>query len=161
MKDLRPIQNTLVEGLGHWTFVFLFKSASNSADKDDMNIKNFLGISSHVTPASQVGKVDRQIKTDNTSDRDANGQQFYQQQKKKEKMTEEQFEKAIALLREKHFVKDMNWNVMACNEDGVKYAWVQDHSGKSIRKISEFDLWDIFEDIKSDETKGQLLKKTA
>ncbi|MEQ1722180.1 MAG: hypothetical protein ABL930_03330 [Pseudobdellovibrio sp.] len=108
-----------------------------------------------------MAKVDRQIKTDNTADRDANGQQFYQKEKKKEKMTQEQFDKAVALLREKHFVKDMNWVVLATSEGDIKFAWVQDRSGQSIRKIIEFDLWEVFDDVKSEETKGQLLKKTA
>jgi hypothetical protein len=126
-----------------------------------MNIKNFLGISPSVTPASAVQKVDRPIKTDSSHDRDANGQEFYQKEKKKEKMTQEQFDKAVAILREKHFIKDMSWVVKACYDGDFKYAEVQDYTGKTIRKISEFDLWEMFEDAKPDETKGQLLKKTA
>lgn len=80
---------------------------------------------------------------------------------KKEKMTDEQFQKAVAILREKHFIKDMHWLVLIAEEDGVKYACVQDSSGNSIRRIAEFDLWEVFEDVKSEETKGQLLKRTA
>lgn len=125
-----------------------------------MNIKNLIGNSAPITPAKSVAKVDRQIKTDNTADRDANGQQFYQKEKKKERMTKEQFEKAIALLREKHFIKDMNWSVMPVNEGDIKYASVQDSSGNLIRKIIEYDLWEIFDEV-AEETKGQLLKKTA
>lgn len=126
-----------------------------------MNIRNFLGVNASIPPVNQVGKLDRQIKMDSTTERDANGQEFYHKEKKKEKMTQEQFEKAIALLREKQFVKDMDWVVMSSFEGDLKYAWVQDRSGQSIRKISEYDLWDIFEENKQDETKGQLLKKTA
>jgi hypothetical protein len=126
-----------------------------------MNIKNLIGNSAPITPATSVAKVDRQIKTDNASDRDANGQQFYQKENKKEKMTQEQFDKAIAKLREKNFVKDMNWVVMAVTEAGLKYALIQDPAGQSIRKIIEFDLWEVFDELKTEETKGQLLKKTA
>lgn len=126
-----------------------------------MNIKNLIGNSAPITPVTSAAKVDRPIKTDNATDRDANGQQFYQKEKKKEKMTQEQFDKAIAMLREKHFVKDMNWSVTPINEGHIKYAWVQDQAGNSIRKIIEFDLWEIFDEIGTEETKGQLLKKTA
>ena len=126
-----------------------------------MNIKNLIGNLTQVTQPTAAAKVDRAIKTDVTQDRDANGQQYYQEHKKKEKMTDEQFEKAVALLREKHFVKDMNWIVLACEEESIKYAWVQDSEGKTIRKISEFDLWEVFGETKTTETKGQLLKKTA
>lgn len=125
-----------------------------------MNIKNLIGNSAPITPANSVAKVDRQIKTDNTADRDANGQQFYQKEKKKEKMTKEQFDKAIAMLKEKHFIKDMHWSVMPVNEGDIKYALVQDQAGNTIRKIIEYDLWEIFDEV-AEETKGQLLKKTA
>lgn len=127
-----------------------------------MNIKNFLGNLSPITQVNSGVKVERQIKTDDTQERDANGQEQYQkQQKKKEKMSEEQFDKAIALLREKHFVKDMHWVVLAVMDNDLKYALIQDSNGKEIRRISEYDLWEIFEDQSTDQTKGQLLKKTA
>ena len=126
-----------------------------------MNIKNLLGNSVPISPVNSVNKADKPIKMDNTQDRDANGQQFYQKERRKEKMTDEQFEKAIAILREKHFIKDMNWLVLATQENDIKVAWVQDSSGQTIRKIAEYDLWEVFDDVKSEETKGQLLKKTA
>ena len=126
-----------------------------------MNIKNLIGNIGQVTSPAAAAKADRLIKTDNTQDRDANGQQMYHKERKKEKMTDEQFEKAVAILREKHFIKDMNWIVLTSEENGVKYACVQDSAGNSIRKIIEFDLWEVFDDVKSEETKGQLLKKTA
>jgi hypothetical protein len=125
-----------------------------------MNVKNFLGTQASITSVSKVEKVDRQIKTDSTADRDANGQQAYQREKRKDKMTEEQFDQALALLREKSFVKEMSWVVLATMENELKYAWVQDSNGQTIRKISEYDLWDIFDETPA-ETKGQLLKKTA
>ena len=126
-----------------------------------MNIKNLIGNSIQTTPANAVNKPERQIKMDNTQDRDANGQQAYQKERKKEKMTDEQFEKAIAILREKNFIKDMSWVVLAIEENGCKFACVQDLEGQVIRKIIEFELWEMFDDVKPDETKGQLLKKTA
>lgn len=126
-----------------------------------MNIRNLLGNLTSIAPVTSAAKAERPIKTDSSHDRDPHGEQYSQQEKQKEKMTQEQFEKAVALLREKNFVKDMNWVVSAVTENGVKYAHVQDHNGQTIRKIVEFDLWEIFSDAKSEETKGQLLKKTA
>lgn len=126
-----------------------------------MNIKNLIGNAAPVAPAKEASKVERQIKTENTNDRDPNGQQYQQQQRKKERMTPEQFEKAVGLLREKHFVKEMSWSVESVEENGLKFAWVQDSKGQTIRKISEFDMWEMFDDVTHSETKGQLLKKTA
>ncbi len=127
-----------------------------------MNIKNFTGVNAITTPVGQVSKVGRQIKSESSNeDRDANGQQLYGQKKKKEKMTEEQFQKALGLLKEKKFIKVMNWLVSADTENEVKYAWVKDQNGETIRKIIEYDLWELFDDPAVESTKGQLLKKTA
>ncbi len=127
-----------------------------------MNIKSFLGITSSVTGVHGNQKVDRAIKSDSTHDRDANGQQLYQEnKKKKEKMSTEQFDRAVTLLKDKNFVKEMNWSVVVITEEDIKYACVQASDGSLIRRISEFDLWDIFENQKPDETKGQLIKRTA
>ena len=53
-----------------------------------MNIKNFTGVNAVTTPVAQVGKVDRQIKSESSNqDRDANGQQLFDQRRKKEKMS--------------------------------------------------------------------------
>ncbi len=126
-----------------------------------MNIKNMLGNTVPVSPTTSAAKVERPIKTDSSHDRDPQGQQYSQQEQKKEKMTQEQFEKAVAILREKNFIKDMNWKVSSFIENEVRYALVTDSTGQTIRKIIEFDLWEIFSDSKVEETKGQLLKKTA
>ena len=130
-----------------------------------MNIKNLIGNSAPITASptapTVAAKIERPIKTDTATDRDPNGQQFYQKERKKEKMSDEQFEKAISLLREKQFIKDLNWTVLAIVENDLKFACVQDQDGHTIRRISEYDLWEVFDDIRTEETKGQLLKKTA
>jgi len=120
-----------------------------------------IGNSAPVTSVTATAKVDRPIQTDNTNDRDANGQELYEKQQNKEKMSDEQFEKALALLREKNFIKDMNWVVVAVYENNFKFALVQDLNGQTIRKIVEYELWDIFEESEKEQTKGRLLKRTA
>ncbi len=126
-----------------------------------MNIKNLSGPIPIATAAEPVGKVERQIKSESSQDRDAAGHYFQQKKQHKEKMTEEQFEKALAILKEKSFVKDMSWQVSKFEENGFRYAWVTDLAGASIRKISERDLWAVFEEPSLETNKGQLLKKTA
>ena len=51
-----------------------------------MNVKNLLGLGMPVTErltTQSLRQVDRSIKSEDTHERDANGQQFYDQQKKK------------------------------------------------------------------------------
>ena len=55
----------------------------------------------------------------------------------------------------------MNWQVSFVEENGLRYACVKDSYGAIIRQISEYSLWEIFDEPNVDSTKGQLLKKTA
>ena len=126
-----------------------------------MNIKNLLGLNTSITPVTRSATADRPIKSQASQERDANGQEFYSKQQKKEKMSTEQFSKALELLKQKPFIKELNWVVVAHMEDGLQFAWVQDQSGKTIRKIAEYDLWEIFDTTAHIPNKGQLLKKTA
>lgn len=131
-----------------------------------MNIRGLTQIPSVTEqPVNAVDKVTAatsQIKSDTAHDRDANGQQFYQrQQKKKEKMSQEVFAKAIAALKEKSFIKDMNWTVSAGDENGIKYAYIHDAEGQLIRRIMEGDLWEVFDEPQSAQGRGQLLNKSA
>lgn len=132
-----------------------------------MNVKNLLGLPISATERAttqSLRQVDRSIKSDNTHDRDANGQQFYDQQKKRNtaKMSKEQFLRALAILNDKAFMKEMSWTAVELIDGENFYAEVKDTELNTIRKISEFDLWELFEDVRpGEEKKGQLLKKVA
>ncbi|OFZ31600.1 MAG: hypothetical protein A2622_03185 [Bdellovibrionales bacterium RIFCSPHIGHO2_01_FULL_40_29] len=127
-----------------------------------MNIKNFLGITPISNQTPKVSSVEKPIKSSEaSSEKDANGQEFYSKKQHKEKMTEEQFQSAVALLKEKQFMKDMNWMVEVVLEGEIRYAWVKDQAGASIRKIAEYDLWEVFDTTHQIPNKGQLLKRTA
>lgn len=131
-----------------------------------MNIRGLTPIP-HATEASaqtveKVAAASSQIKSETAHDRDANGQQFYQkQQKKKERMTQETFDKAIEVLRQKSFVKELNWIIESGEEHGIKYAYIKDSTGKTIRRIMEGDLWEVFDDGEQDRGRGNLLNKAA
>ena len=122
-----------------------------------MNIK---GLNSLNIPAVP-NKTEKTIKSDSTTDRDANGQ-YFRQNKKKEKMTDEQFDQALKILNEKTFMTEMNWTAKKVVNNEIKYAEVSNTSGEVIRTISEFDMWDLFSDEGSvEKNKGQLLKRVA
>ncbi len=123
-----------------------------------MNIK---GLNSLNIPAVPT-KTEKTIKSDGTTDRDAQGQYFHNKKKKQQAMTDEQFEQALANLNKKSFMTEMSWTAKKVMKDDVKYAEVTNASGEVIRTISEFDMWDIFSDEGSvEKNKGQLLKKIA
>ena len=128
-----------------------------------MNIKNLAGAALNTfTPVKNVNGTERAIKSENTHERDADGQPFYQkQQKKKAKMSREQVERAITTLNAKHFMKDMNWTATLIDDNGFFYAEVKDPEGLIIRKMAEYDLWELLEAQATETPKGNLLKRTA
>lgn len=128
-----------------------------------MDIKNALN---SILPIQlqQKPTIDRSIKSGGATDRDANGQMAYDQQKNKQQqpMTEEQFEKALKALKELPAVKDHHLTTEIVMIDGKRFVLLKEPSGKLLRKISENELWTLPTMKDSDPNKkGQLLRKTA
>lgn len=129
-----------------------------------MNIKGFIQSTLNITPTNAVEKVqkkERAIKSDQTEERDGNGQEYYSKQNKKNKMSEEQFNKALEILRKKQYMLEMKWSVEFVLQDELKIAEIKNENGEVIRRLSEYDLWELFEDTSAENHKGQLLKKSA
>ena len=129
-----------------------------------MNIKGLINpnlISGGIKPSDSVQKTERTIKSDNTQERDANGQELYSKNKKQQRMTAEQFKRALAILNLKAFMLEMKWQAFEVIENEFFYAEVKSSDGTMIRRMSEFDMWELFEEKSVDENKGQLLRKTA
>ncbi len=108
--------------------------------------------------------VDRTIKSGGATDRDANGQMGYDQQKKRHRdpMTEDQLKKAIEALQALPAVKENNLTVEMAEHDGRKIILLKEPSGKLLRRITEEELWTLPEMKDSDpHAKGQLLNRTA
>ncbi|KYG67216.1 hypothetical protein AZI86_09425 [Bdellovibrio bacteriovorus] len=126
-----------------------------------MNIKGFI---SNIIPNNDVRSVDnigKTIKSDSTHDRDANGQEAYQQQNQGEQhppMSDEQLEKAMEHLRKLSATKEHKWTIELEVKDDLKFVLVKDNLGTIIRRIPEADLWTLPSD---DSPRGQLLKRSA
>lgn len=126
-----------------------------------MNIKGFI---SNIIPNNDVRSVEnigKTIKSDTTHDRDANGQEAYQQQNQGEQhppMSDEQLEKAMEHLRKLPATKEHKWTIELETKDDSKFVLVKDNLGTIIRRIPEADLWTLPSD---DSPRGQLLKRSA
>lgn len=125
-----------------------------------MNIRGLLGPNIPTTPVRSVDKVDRAIKSDMTHDRDANGQQTFDDQKKhQEPMSEEQLQKSLETLKNLPGVKEHKWTIELEIENGAKFVLIKDNLGAVIRKIPELELWSLPMD--NDMQKGNLFHKAA
>lgn len=124
-----------------------------------MNIKGLLG-NIPTLAVRPTERVDRLIKSDMTHDRDANGQQAFDQKNEDHgPMSEDELKKAIEHLRNLPFVKEHQWKIELAPENGKNFVLVLDTGGHLIRRIPEKDLWTLPLDF--NEQKGQLLRKTA
>lgn len=104
--------------------------------------------------------VDRAIKSDSATDRDANGQMPGQdQQEKHPPMSEDQLKKCIEHLKDLPVVKDHNLEVELVQVEGKNFVLIKEPDGKVVRRIHEEELWSL-KDVKENE-KGQLLRRTA
>ncbi|MFM6926880.1 MAG: hypothetical protein ACKOX6_00355 [Bdellovibrio sp.] len=124
-----------------------------------MNIK---GLIPNIQPTDvrAIDRTGRAIQSDSSHDRDANGQETYQQQQQDQKppMTEEQLESSMEHLRKLPAFKEHRWTVELQDEDGMRCVLVKDNLGNLIRRIPESDLWTLPTD---NSPRGQLLKRSA
>lgn len=125
-----------------------------------MNIKGFISNILTDTKVRNVETVGRSIASDQTNDRDANGQEGYSQQQNPQHppMSDEQLENSMEHLRNLAIFKENKWTVnLEKSEHGI-FVIVQDNLGTLIRKIPEAELWTLPSD---DSPRGQLLKRSA
>jgi len=112
-------------------------------------------------PLRPATAPEKAIKSDSTTDRDANGQQAGGgDQQHREPMTDEQLQKALEQLRNLPAIKEHHWTVELVVIENKNFAFVKDSNGTVIRRIPELDLWTLPQGNEPG-GKGQLLKKSA
>jgi uncharacterized FlaG/YvyC family protein len=125
-----------------------------------MDIKNALN---QVLPIRLRVKeqVQKAIKSDSTTDRDANGQQAFgdQKQDQKEPMNDEQLKKALAHLRSLPVVLDNHLVVDLIEQGDKKFVLLKEPTGKIIRRIPELELWSL--QVMQEDKRGQILNRSA
>lgn len=124
-----------------------------------MDIRNITKI---FNPLAIKGKdrVEKGIKSDNTSEREGNGQMSSgSDSEHKESMSDEQFEQALEHLKKHQIFKDNHLELIVQNINSKRFVIIREPNGKVLRRIAETELWSL-QAIKDNE-KGQLLSKTA
>ncbi len=130
-----------------------------------MDIKNTLGaiLPIQTNVSKKIENAKRAIKSENTTDRDGNGQQQYQSQDQQQHgpMSDEEFQKAFKYLQELPAVKEHHLLLEVQLIDGKRFIFLKESDGKTVRRISEHELWSLAVLKSPDSKKGQLLSKTA
>ena len=112
------------------------------------------------TQAERVARVDRSIKTDSTTDRDANGQQTQGgSDQNKEPLSQEEMEKVLDYLKNLAVVKEHQLQVVLVLRENKKFVLLQEPNGTIVRRIPEHELRSVLQPAGED--KGVLLRRSA
>ena len=97
-----------------------------------------------------------EVRAQSSTDREGDGRQP-QQEAERRKLSEEEFQAAMEHLRELPGVKDnglvVRWEV----QNEMRVVYIEDATGKTIRRIVELDLLSLMGDRKK--SKGQIFDK--
>jgi uncharacterized FlaG/YvyC family protein len=121
-----------------------------------MNIKSLANIFT-ATPVIKRSEVAQRMKSEASADRDANAQYDGGQDGEKRSLTAEELELALQHLRALSGVKDNHLQVTVREQDGLKVIFIEDPTGKVIRRIPEWDLLALLKNRSN--SPGQLLNK--
>lgn len=105
-----------------------------------------------------VDRTKKLVKSDQTHDRDANGQQTFSEEQEHPPMSDEQLQQAIEKLKNLAATKEHKWQIYLDIDGEVRSVLVKDNLGNLIRRIPEKELWTLPE---HDNPKGHLLKKAV
>lgn len=116
-----------------------------------MNIKSIAG---NLLPV-EMKKIDKRAQ-DTSADRDPN-HSGGDEKPAHHKMTDEEIEKAVEFLKNLKGIQDNNLQLRVEKKDGTLVVFIEDLSGKVVRRIPEQDLWQLAKD--KDKSKGVLFDK--
>lgn len=121
-----------------------------------MNIKGIVG---NLLPIDFAKRDLR--KTRNMPDRDAQqgGQGGGGEPPQHHRFTEEELSAALKILKDFPGIKENNLQVKVERHENRVIVFVEDPTGKVIRRIPDTELWAIYSKKKSDSPRGNLLNK--
>lgn len=123
-----------------------------------MDIKSVRNsINSTLTTAKLDVEKKSQIKSGDTTERDANGQMPGQGKQDQRELSQEEREKIVGHLKTINGVKDNNLVVRQQEIDGKFFVFIEDSKGKIIRRMNIQDLSHLLVD--KDKGKGNIFNK--
>lgn len=123
-----------------------------------MNIKNVFNSLVNIAGVSRT-KLDHKSKLDASGERDTDLGQG-QEETSKHKMTDEEAQEVLKHLQELDGVKGNNLQVRMEKTNDVFVVYIEEVSGKVVRRITESEMWFIYQKQKSgDGKKGQIINK--
>ncbi len=122
-----------------------------------------MNIRSVSNPANVMGKekieASKTIKSDETDDREANGQQPFSDPESYRELTEEEAEQVLEKVKSNEGIQKSGLIVRLSIENGQKILKIEDPAGKIIKRFTERDLYFFLTQQSGDEL--HLVNKSA
>lgn len=98
------------------------------------------------------------MRTQGSTDRDANGKRENAEEETKKKLTDFEFEEAFKVLKSMPGLKSNELTLRTeTSADGLRTVYIEDHNGQVIRRLTEGQLWLATRD--KDRQTGTILDK--
>ncbi|MBT4761872.1 MAG: hypothetical protein HOO06_09270 [Bdellovibrionaceae bacterium] len=126
-----------------------------------MNIKSLAPQPVSLDFAKGVNKQ-KEVKTSDTGDRDADGKRNPDERPPKHQLTEEELQLVLKSLRALPGIKDKHLVVSYTEKDEHYTFFIKDPYGEIIRRLSTDEAWGLYlSHSDSEDTKGHLLDKAV
>ncbi len=95
----------------------------------------------NILPVETRDRVDGDVKTQQSADRDANGRQEQGSQEQKRHLTDQEFEDCLKLLEKLPGLQSHDLTIKHEKAGEHRLVFIEDKEGRIIRRFSESDLW--------------------
>ena len=120
-----------------------------------MNIKSLC--TSSVIPIDPKQRVEGNVRTQGSTDRDANGRRDPKEEEQKRHLTQQEFDDALKVLTAHPGLKANDLIIKVEVQDDHRVILIVDPEGKVVRRLSEGQLWSATRD--KDRQTGRILDK--
>ena len=112
-----------------------------------------------VLPTETRQRVDGDVKTQQSTDRDANGRQEHAEQEAKRHLTQEEFDQCLKALENLPGLQSNGLSIRFLHQDDHRIVLIEDKNGAVVRRFSESDLWLVTRNL--EKSTGHIFDKAA
>ncbi len=120
-----------------------------------MNIKGLL--SNPILPIEPKARVEGGLRTQTSTDRDADGRHQGQEKEQKHSLSQQEFDDCMVALEANAGLKSNGLVLKVERDEGVRVVLILDPQGGIVRRLSEAQLWTATRD--KDRKTGKILDK--
>lgn len=120
-----------------------------------MNIKSISP--NPVVPLDSKQRISGEVRTQSSTERDANGRQEHAEQEQKRHLTQQEFDDAMKTLSEHPGLKSNSLVIKVESHEDHRVILIVDSNGQIVRRLSENQLWLATRD--KDRRTGRILDK--